>query len=101
MSKFGIYVKFTAHNGKRDTLVEALMDASTLMQNFRDCELYIVNISEAESDVVWVSEVWSNKKAHEDSLKIEQIKAIIQRAMPLIAGIEQIKIIPVGGKGLS
>lgn len=101
MSKFGIYVKFTAHEGKRDALVEALLEASTLMQRLQGCEIYIVNVSETEPNIVWVNEVWGNKRAHEESLNIEESKAIIQRAMPLIAGIEQIKVIPVGGKGIA
>jgi quinol monooxygenase YgiN len=59
-----------------------------------------VNISDTEPDTIWVTEVWSNSEAHEASLAQEETKESIQRAMPLIAGVEAIKLRPVGGKGL-
>ncbi len=34
------------------------------MQHDPDCELYIVNVSAAEPDAVWVTEVWSSQAAH-------------------------------------
>ncbi|MGG3456376.1 hypothetical protein [Paenibacillus rhizolycopersici] len=49
---------------------------------------------------MWVTEVWSNAGAHAASLQDEATRAMIQRAMPLIAGVESIPIRPVGGKGI-
>jgi quinol monooxygenase YgiN len=100
MNKFGMYVKFTTHAGQRDTLVQVLLEAAALAQSFEGCELYIVNISDNEPDTVWVTEIWSDSAAHEASLTLEETKAIIQRGRPLIAGAEQIRIRPLGGKGL-
>lgn len=100
MSRFGIYGKFTAQTGKRDTLAQALLEAAAGLNNVEGCELYIVNVSESEPDVVWVTEVWRDEAAHQASLTPPETKAMIQRTMPLIAGIEQTRIVPVGGKGL-
>jgi quinol monooxygenase YgiN len=100
MSRFGMYVKFTAKSGQRDTQVNILLDGAASEQSDTDCELYIVNISDTEPDTLWVTEVWSNAEAHEASLAKEETKASIQRAMPLIADVEAIKLRPVGGKGL-
>ncbi|KIL34554.1 antibiotic biosynthesis monooxygenase [Cohnella kolymensis] len=100
MSRFGMYAKFTAQSGKRDALVEILLEGADSSQSMKDCELYIINISDTEPDTVWVTEVWSNAEAHKASLTREETKMAIQRAMPLIAGVETIKMRPLGGKGL-
>jgi quinol monooxygenase YgiN len=100
MSKLGMYVKFTAKSGQRDALVNILLEGADSAQSLKECELYIVNISETEPDTIWVTEVWSHAEAHEASLAREETKASIQRAMPLIAGVEATKLIPVGGKGI-
>ena len=100
MSKFGLYSKITSHSGQRDALVAVLLEAATAIQHIPDCELYIVNVSATEPDVVWVTEVWSSSAAHEASLTRNETKALIKQGMPLIAGGERIEIIPIGGKGL-
>ncbi|MFD0679299.1 MULTISPECIES: putative quinol monooxygenase [unclassified Paenibacillus] len=100
MSKFGMYVKFTAKSGQRDALANILLDSAASAQSLKECELYIVNISDTEPDTIWVTEVWSDPEAHEASLAQEETKASIQLAMPLIAGVEATKVRPIGGKGL-
>ncbi|MCR8630435.1 putative quinol monooxygenase [Paenibacillus radicis (ex Xue et al. 2023)] len=100
MSKFGMYVKFIAKSGQRDALANILLDSAASAQSLKECELYIVNISDTEPDTIWVTEVWSDSEAHEASLAQEETKASIQLAMPLIAGVEATKVRPIGGKGL-
>ena len=100
MNRFGMYAKFTAKSDQRDALVSILLEAAAPMQTVKECELYIVNVSDAEPDTVWVTEVWSDAEAHKASLALEETKALIQRAMPLIAGVESTQIRPLGGKGL-
>lgn len=100
MSKFGLYGKITVHHGQRYDLVAILLEAAALMQSDPGCELYIVNVSATEPDTIWVTEVWSSQAAHQAALAREEIKALIQRGMPMIAGGERIEVVPVGGKGL-
>jgi quinol monooxygenase YgiN len=52
MSTFGLYSKIIAKPGQRDALVVGLLEAAALMQNVPGCELYIVNVSASEPDVV-------------------------------------------------
>jgi quinol monooxygenase YgiN len=101
MSKFGLYGKIIAQPGQRDALVAGLLEAAALMQRVPGCELYVVNVSASEPDVVWVTEVWRSASDHQASLALEEIKALIKRTMPLIAGGERIEIIPIAGKGLA
>jgi quinol monooxygenase YgiN len=65
-------------------------------------QLYIVNTAPTEADAVWVTEVWRSRAEHEASLAAEDAKALIGRALPLLAAPpERIDILPVGGEGLA
>jgi len=64
------------------------------------CHLYVVNISDDEPNVVWVTEIWRDSVAHDASLLLDTAIALIQRARPLVVGVEQVKLRPVGGKGI-
>jgi quinol monooxygenase YgiN len=100
LNKFGMYVKFTAKPGMRDALAAILLEAAAAAESVPECELYLINLSETEPDVLWVTEVWSHAEAHAASLTREATRATIQRAMPLIDGVEPVQLKPIGGKGL-
>jgi quinol monooxygenase YgiN len=100
MSKFGLYGKITTQPGQRDALVAILLEAAATLPDAPGCELYIVNLSPTEPDAVWVTEVWESAEAHAASLTRPDIRAIIERGRPLIAGGERIEVTPIGGKGL-
>jgi quinol monooxygenase YgiN len=97
MSKFAMYGKITAHKGERDTLVQMLLEAAKRLEAIQGCELYIVNVSDEDPDIVWVTELWSDTEAHAASLNNEDVRALIQLARPLIVGVEPIKLRSVGG----
>lgn len=100
--KFGLYNKFTAVEGKRDALAEMLLEASKSMEELNDCELYVVSLADDGSDSIYVYEVWSDENAHQASLSMEGAQTLIQKAKPIIAGVEKINTsLPVGGKGIS
>lgn len=96
-----MYAKFTAKPGDREALAAILLEAAAAAEAVAACELYIVNLSASDPDVLWVTEVWSHAEAHAASLTEEATRTTIQRAMPLIAGVEPIELTPVGGKGLA
>lgn len=96
-----MYVKFTAIQGKSDELLQILLNATEALKILDECEIYIVNKSKSEPEVIWVTEVWTNVEAHKRSLLLEESKAMIERAKTLIAGIEATEILPIGGKGIS
>ncbi|MBI0579258.1 antibiotic biosynthesis monooxygenase [Neobacillus cucumis] len=101
MNKYGMYVKFTAIQGKSDELLQILLNAAEAMKILDECEIYIVNKSKSEPEVIWVTEVWTNVEAHKRSLLLEESKAMIEQAQTLIAGIGATEILPIGGKGIS
>jgi quinol monooxygenase YgiN len=72
-----------------------------MLGDMPECELYIVNIVPDEPDAIWVTELWANEEAHAKSLERDDVRGLIQRGMPLIAGMsEQMTLTPVGGKGI-
>lgn len=102
MEKFSLFVKFTVQEGKRENLVEILLEAAKSMVQLEDCEIYLVNIVEKELNAVYVYEMWSNEQAHQGSLVLKTTQTLIQRAKPYITGMERIgTFITKGGKGIS
>src|SRR5699024_9893449 len=102
MNKFGVYNKFTAIEGKRDDLAEILMHASQAMEDADECEVYVVCLDNENNASMYVDAVWSDAHAHRDSLSMEASKTLIQKAKPIIAGVEKVnRLFPRGGKGIS
>jgi quinol monooxygenase YgiN len=102
MPAYGCYVKFTTKPGQRNALVEHLLNAAANLENTAGCNLYIINTSPIEPEVVWVTEVWRSQQEHDASLTIEGAQEAIKQVIPLLAGSpEKIDLLPVGGKGLT
>ena len=101
MTRLGLYTRFTTSEGQRDRVTELLLRGATLMETAAGCQLYLVNVSPDEPDTIWVTEVWDSQEHHRASLFIEGVPDVIARAMPLLAARpEQIRLTPIGGKGL-
>ncbi len=101
VNTFGLYSKIRSQAGQRDELVAVLLDAAAVLQQVSGCQLYIVSVSATEPETVWVTEAWRSQADHEASLTREDVRPILMRGRPLIAGFERIEIEPIGGKGLS
>ena len=96
-----MYGKVLAQPGQRDALLEVLLEAAETLGDMPECELYIVNTAPEEPDAIWVTELWASEDAHARSLERDDVRGLIQRGRPLIAGMgEQVRLTPVGGKGM-
>lgn len=101
MSRYGLFGKLIAQPGQRDALVEVLLAAAEALRGAPGCEQYVVSIAESEAEAVWVSEVWASREAHDASLAREDVRVLIGRGRPLIAGMgERFEVLPLGGVGL-
>lgn len=97
---YGLQGKIVAKAGRRDALIALLLEAST-GEPMPGCRLYVVSEIPNEPDAVAVTEVWDDKAAHDASLQLERVRAVIGRARPLIAGMGgSLELRPVGGQGL-
>lgn len=101
MSRYGLHGSIRAHPGKRDALLEHLLEAAGLMRSAPGCELYAVSIVETDDDAVWVTEIWRTQEDHDASLAIPAVGELIGRARPFIAGMGESQTLSVrGGHGM-
>ena len=71
--------------GRRDEVVGILLSGVDGLRAV-GCQLYVVSVADSEPDLVWVTEVWDSKEAHDASLQLPQTKAAIAAAMPMLTG---------------
>ncbi|WP_127130313.1 putative quinol monooxygenase [Georgenia sp. SYP-B2076] len=97
---YGLIGKLTAQAGRREELVDLLLQAAEALTRDPGCLHYVVSTSD-EPEAVWVWEVWADKAAHDASLEPADVRALIRAARPLIAGMsDQAGLAVLGGKGL-
>jgi quinol monooxygenase YgiN len=93
---------FKAQAGKGDELAAILLEAAAGLRADERCLLYVVSRDLDQPDMVWVTEAWTDREAHDASLRAPGVPEMIARARPLIAGMEgRAEFEPLGGKGLA
>lgn len=92
---YGIINKIVAKPGHSDALQQLLLSSSSQMPG---CRSYIVSVDLADSNVLWITQVWDSEAYHKASLEIPEVRAAIGQAMPMIAGFDSVaKLRPIGG----
>jgi quinol monooxygenase YgiN len=98
---YALINKLIAKPGKRDDVINVLLESG---KNFSDnpaCILYLVNKDARDPNVIWVEDLWTGKEEHDAALAEPYLRPLMAQAMLLLEGMpEQIEIVPVGGKGL-
>ena len=95
---YGIIGKIKAIDGKRDALIQILIEGSKEMPG---CLCYIVAKDNWEENDIWITEVWTDQANHQASLSLPSVKNAIDKGRPLIAGFgERFETTPIGGQGL-
>ncbi len=90
--------KLTVHMGKRNALIEILLRASDVVGQLPGCRAYIVTEDVANEMNVLIFEIWSDKAAHDASLKDDRVRSLIAKALPLMAGApDGIELTVMGG----
>ena len=101
MNEYGMHVRFNAQPGHGDELAAILLEAAQGVEADADCLVYIVSRSPSDADTVFVTEMWTSREAHDRSLEDDDVRALIARAMPLMAAPpDAVTLAPAGGKGL-
>jgi len=91
---------FKAQPGQGEALAAILLEAADALRADDSCLLYVVSRGE-DADTIWVSEAWTDREAHDASLRAPSVPETIARARPLIAGMDgRAEFTPLGGKGL-
>ena len=99
MNRYSVYGSLTAVPGKREELQRYLLEAADGMEHVEGNYCYIVGVADEEPDNVYVFEVWESKEAHEASLELDVFRQLINKARPIIAGMQDYPNLRiVGGK---
>jgi quinol monooxygenase YgiN len=85
MGRVGRYVRLRSCEGQCDVLVEHMLGAAQLLAHVPGCELYVINTSDADTNTVGITDVWSTQAELDASLSIDSFKASIQRVALLLA----------------
>ena len=95
---YGLIGKMSATPGQREALAAILIDGLSSMPG---CLSYIVANDPADMDLLWVTEVWTEKDAHAASLSMPSVREAISKGRPLIGRMESVaETQPIGGHGL-
>jgi|ERR1039458_5267427 quinol monooxygenase YgiN len=92
---YGLIAKMTLHSGKREEFIALLAESSA---NMPGCFSYVIAKDAASEDILWVTEVWESNAAHDASLNLRAVQAVIPRVKPLVAVFERVaETDPVAG----
>jgi quinol monooxygenase YgiN len=92
--------QLVAHPGRRDELVALLMAGIRELKNADGCDLYVVSREVDDRNTIWVVEACRDDAAHCAALATPEVRAVIERGIPLIVEFDGVKLEPVGGVGL-
>ena len=103
MAQVGRYVKMTARPRRGEELAGTMLRVADSLRGTDGCELYLINRSTEDPDVIWVTELWSSQEALDASvrqLRTEAGEAQLAQVMALLTGgPERIDLAPLGGLG--
>ena len=98
---YGLIGKMIALPGKRDELIEILLEGVANGPGMPGCLSYVIAGDPADANAIWITEVWDSQSSHKESLSLPSVKQAIAKGKPLIAGFgERFVTEPVGGHGL-
>jgi len=92
---YGLIGKMTAVVGQRDALAAILLEGTGAMPG---CLSYVIATDPADSNALWITEVWDSPASHQASLALPAVKTAIAKGRPLIAGFsDRVETVPIGG----
>jgi quinol monooxygenase YgiN len=97
---YGYIGSMKAKPGHRDDVVTMLVSGADGLRA-AGCDSYVVSVSAADADTIWVFEIWQSKDHHDASLQLPEVRQAIGKAMPMLTGdftSEELSV--VGGLGV-
>ena len=86
MKKYLLHGKLTAKPGAVNDLTAILLKAAEGVSNVKGCHLYVISKDKDDKNTIWITEIWDSKEDHDNSLKAEDARALISKAIPLLDG---------------
>jgi quinol monooxygenase YgiN len=76
----------TALPGRRDELIALLVEGFRAGGEDSGLLTYSVNTAFDDPDTVWLTQLWTDKDAHDATTRSEPVAAVSRRLPPLLAG---------------
>jgi quinol monooxygenase YgiN/mannose-6-phosphate isomerase-like protein (cupin superfamily) len=91
----------TAKPGQGEALADRMLEVAEGLRETAGCDLYLINRSADEADVVWVTEQWRSQEELDAALQSPGALESIGQVRELIAdgGMERVDLQPLGGAG--
>ena len=83
VSRFSVYGRMTAQPGKRDALIERFKDV--LQIGIPGLESCSINMVLDDPDTIWVTQIWTDKAAHDTGTRSNAVVSATQRVLSLVA----------------
>ncbi len=81
--QYGLIGQMLAQPGQRAALIAILSEGTRAMPgNFA----YLIGEDSANSDAIWIVELWDSQESHAASLALSGVQAAIKQGRPLVAG---------------
>lgn len=84
VSRFSVYGRMTAQPGQREVLIERFRDV--LRIGIPGLEWCSINTVLDDPDSIWVTQIWTDKAAHDTGTRSDIVAAATARVMSLVAG---------------
>jgi quinol monooxygenase YgiN len=81
---FGVCGRMTVQPGVRDEVVDLIREAVRAGGDSSGLIAYSVIESLEEPDTIWVTELWTDKAAHDTTTRSEAVRKVTQRMLALL-----------------
>jgi quinol monooxygenase YgiN len=96
---FALLNHLTTKPGKRDEVVQHLVESGRAFDDNAACLLYLVVSPPDEPTTIWVVDLWTTEEAHVEALRDPSLRPHIEATLPLLEGMpEQTPLEVEGGK---
>jgi quinol monooxygenase YgiN/mannose-6-phosphate isomerase-like protein (cupin superfamily) len=101
MSAVGRYAKAVAKPGRGEELAQKLLEVARTLREAPGCQLYVINRSSADADVIWVTELWQSQEQLDAALQTSDARERIPEVLELVRDgeFEHVELEPLGGAG--
>jgi quinol monooxygenase YgiN len=81
---FSVYGRMTALPGRRDALSAVLLDGFRAGGDASGLLGYGINTAFEDPDTIWLTQLWTDKEAHDATTRSEPVAAVSRRVPPLL-----------------
>lgn len=81
---FSVFGRMTALPGRRDELIALLLDGFRASGD-GGLLAYSINAAFDDPDTIWLTQLWTDREAHDATTRSEQIAALTRQVPPLLA----------------